>query len=197
MTAGHVPVYPPIPGPPTTGIIELVEKKTMKSIDPKGNRAVLFDRSSKQCLPIGSVLEVETWDNYPEKDTFQSFAGHMIAVRRRGIDTAFRLRTVISRVGVEQVFRLYAPNIKTIRVIHRGAVRGKRYKKAKLYWTREPGTRNTLGAVDNVVRKAKAVEAVVKAEREKLLAKKGKPAANSDGQEPKEPKTNPPQKKKK
>jgi large subunit ribosomal protein L19 len=174
-----------------------VEKKTMKSIDPKGNRALLFDRSSKQCLPIGSVLEVEAWDTFPKKDTFLSFAGHMIAVRRRGIDTAFRLRTVIARVGVEQVFRLYAPNIKTIRVIHRGAARGKRYKKAKLYFTREPGTRNTLGSVDHIVKKAKAVEASVKAERERLLAKKGKVAPKSAQPEAKPATQNASQKKKK
>lgn len=97
----------------------------------------------------------------------------MIAVRRRGIDTSFRLRTVISRVGVEQVFRLFSPNIKAIRVLHRGAVRGKPYKRAKLYFTREPGTRNTLGGVESVLRKARAAENEAKAERERLLAKKG------------------------
>jgi large subunit ribosomal protein L19 len=142
-------------------------------LDPKKSRRALFDKSSKLCLPIGSVLEVETWDDYPANTTFQSFSGHMIGVRRRGIDTAFRLRTVISRVGVEQVYRLFSPNIKAIRVLHRGAARGKRYKRAKLYFTRKPGTRNTLGGVENVLRKARAAEAEAKAERDTLLKKKG------------------------
>jgi large subunit ribosomal protein L19 len=145
----------------------------MDILDPKKSRRALFDKSSKLCLPIGSVLEVETWDDYPANTTFQSFSGHMIGVRRRGIDTAFRLRTVISRVGVEQVYRLFSPNIKAIRVLHRGAARGKRYKRAKLYFTRKPGTRNTLGGVENVLRKARAAEAEAKAERDTLLKKKG------------------------
>lgn len=97
----------------------------------------------------------------------------MIAVRRRGIDTSFRLRTVVGRVGVEQVFKLFAPNIKAIRVLHRGAVRGRRYRRAKLYFTREPGTRNTLGGVEGVVRSARRVEREAQEERERELKKKG------------------------
>jgi ribosomal protein L19 len=171
--SGHVPVYDPLPAPPTTGLRELLEKKNISLLDPNSSRRALFDKNSKSCLPIGSVVEIETWDDYPTKSTFQSFAGHMIAVRRRGIDTSFRLRTVISRLGVEQVFKLYSPNIKAIRILHRGAVRGKRYKRAKLFFTRTPGTRNTLGGVENVLRKARTAEREVKAERERLLAKKG------------------------
>ena len=75
---------------------------------------------------------------------------------------------------MEQLYRLFSPNIKAIRVLHRGAVRGRPYKKAKLYFTREVGTRNTLGGVESVVRKARAAEAQAKAERELMLAKKGK-----------------------
>ena len=165
-------MYPPLPSPPTTGVKELLEAKHINLLDPKSSRRALFDKSSETCLPIGSVLEIETWDDYPTKTTFQSFSGHMIAVRRRGIDTSFRLRTVVSRVGVEQVFKLFAPNIKAIRVLHRGAVRGKPYKRAKLFFTREPGTRNTVGGVEAVLKKARIAEAEAKAERERLLAKK-------------------------
>jgi ribosomal protein L19 len=172
LIAGHVPVYAPIPSPPTTGIIELLEKKNIDALDPHNKRRALFDKSSQTCLPIGSVLEVETWDDYPKNTTFTAFIGHMIAVRRRGIDTSFRLRTVISRLGVEQVFRVFSPNIKAIRVLHRGAVRGRPYKRAKLFFTREPGTRNTLGGVEGVLRKARAAEREAIAERERLLAKK-------------------------
>lgn len=179
---GHVPVYPPIPTPPTTGLREILEEKNMNLLDPNSSRRALFDKSSKTCLPIGSVVEVETWDDYPANTTFQSFSGHMIAVRRHGIDTSFRLRTVILRLGVEQVFRLFSPTIKALRVVHRGAVRGKEYKRAKLFFTRTPGTRNTLGGVENVLRKARIAEDEAKAEREELLAKKGitiEPAADA------------------
>lgn len=144
----------------------------MGILDPRHSRRSLFDKNSKSCLPIGSVLEVEKWNDYPNNTTFQSFAGHMIAVRRRGIDTSFRLRTVISRVGVEQVFKLFSPNIKAIRVVHRGALRGRRYRRAKLFFTREPGTRNTLGGVEGALKKARIAEAQAKAEEEALLEKK-------------------------
>jgi len=146
----------------------------MNSLDPDGSRRSLFEKSSKTCLPIGSVLEVEMWDDPPDNTSFQTFAGHMIAVRRRGIDTSFRLRSIVSRIGVEQVFKLFATNIKTIRIVHRGALRGRRYKRAKLFFTRKLGTRNTLGSVENVVKKAKQAEWEAKAEMERLLEKKGK-----------------------
>lgn len=137
----------------------------MDHLDPTKARRALFDKHSPTCLPIGSVLEVETWDNYPDKATFDSFSGHMIAVRRRGLDTSFRLRTVVSRLGIERVFKLFAPNIKAIKVIHRGALRGKPYRRAKLYYTREPSTKNTLGGVEGVVRLVKASEARAASER--------------------------------
>jgi len=86
---------------------------------------------------------------------------------------------------VEQLYRLFSPKIKAIRVLHRGALRGKPYKRAKLYFTREPATRNTLGGVENVVRKARAAEAQAKAEHELMLARKGKATPVSD------PKTRP------
>lgn len=81
---------------------------------------------------------------------------------------------------MEQLYRLFSPNIKAIRVLHRGAVRGRPYKKAKLYFTREVGTRNTLGGVESVVRKARQAEAQAKADRELMLAKKGKSIPVSD-----------------
>ena len=166
-------MFPPIKGPPTTGIIELLEQKNIEQLDPNSTRRALFNKQSPTCLPMGSVLEVETWDDFPTNTTFTGFAGHLIATHRRGIDTSFRLRTVVGRIGVEQVYKLFAPNIKAIRVLHRGAVRGKRYKKAKLYFTREPGTRNTLGGVEGVARLARQVEREAREERERELKKKG------------------------
>ena len=80
-----------------------------------------------------------------------------------------------------------------MRVLHRGAVRGKPYRRAKLYFTREPGTRNTLGGVEGVTRKARAVEREAKAERERLLAKK----AGAAGGEAETTKQTKPAKKKK
>jgi large subunit ribosomal protein L19 len=152
----------------------------MDLLDPQNHRRALFDKNSKSCLPPGSVIEVETWDDYPNNTTFQSFSGHMIAVRRRGIDTAFRLRTAIARVGVEQVYRLFSPNIKAIRVLHRGPVRGRRYRRAKLFFTRTPGTRNTLGGVEGVLRMARAAESEAKARRELFLKKKGTKAEDEE-----------------
>ena len=166
-------MFPPIAAPPTTGLIELVEQKHIEQLDPNSTRRALFNKHSPTCLPIGSVLEVETWDDFPTNTTFTAFSGHMIAIHRRGIDTSFRLRTVIGRIGVEQVFKLFAPNIKTLRVLHRGAVRGKKYRKAKLYFTREPGTRSTLGGVEGVARLAKQLEREAREEKERDLKKKG------------------------
>lgn len=55
----------------------------------------------------------------PARTTTSVFSGVLMGVRRRGIDTAFRLRNVIAKVGMEVDFKVLSPLIKEIRVVKR------------------------------------------------------------------------------
>lgn len=66
-----------------------------------------------------------------EKERIQAFEGVCIALRNRGLNSAFTLRKTSHGVGVERVFQTYSPLIEKIEIKRRGAVR-----RAKLYYMR-------------------------------------------------------------
>ena len=62
----------------------------------------------------------------------QAYEGVVIAIRNRGLNSAFIVRKISSGEGVERTFQTYSPAIATIEVKRRGDVR-----RAKLYYLRE------------------------------------------------------------
>ncbi|RRT66308.1 hypothetical protein GW17_00035762 [Ensete ventricosum] len=74
-------------------------------------------------------LKVEVPEN---KRRISSMKGIVIARRNAGPNTTFRLRRLVSGVGVESVFPLYSPNIKEIKVVDK-----KKVRRAKLYYLRD------------------------------------------------------------
>jgi large subunit ribosomal protein L19 len=66
-----------------------------------------------------------------ERTRVQNFEGVCIARANRGLGSSFTVRKISFGEGVERVFPLYSPNIETIEVVRRGAVR-----RAKLYYLR-------------------------------------------------------------
>ena len=123
-----------------------VEAKAIEALDPAGLRRQLFDRHNKNAVRPGAVLQVETYNNIKNTKSKSGtlFAGHLMAIRRRGINTTFRLRSEVMRIGVEQVFALYSPTIKAITLL--SASGGKKTRRAKLYYLRQ--SRHDRGAVD-------------------------------------------------
>lgn len=67
-----------------------------------------------------------------DKERVQAFEGVVIAVRNRGLHSAFTVRKISNGVGVERVFQTHSPLIAKIEVKRRGDVR-----QAKLYYLRE------------------------------------------------------------
>ena len=61
----------------------------------------------------------------------QAYEGVVIAKRNRGLNSSFIVRKISSGEAVERTFQLYSPQIATIEVKRRGAVR-----RAKLYYLR-------------------------------------------------------------
>ena len=76
----------------------------------------------------GDTLEVKVW----VVERLQAFEGVVIAIRNRGLHSAFTLRKISNGVGVERVFQTHSPVIDSIVVKRKGDVR-----KAKLYYLRE------------------------------------------------------------
>ena len=66
-----------------------------------------------------------------ERERIQAFEGVCIAVRNRGLNSAFTVRKISHGEGVERVFQTYSPIIADIEVKRRGKVR-----QAKLYYLR-------------------------------------------------------------
>ena len=80
----------------------------------------------------GDTLEVKVWVVEGSKKRLQAFEGVVIAIRNRGLHSAFTLRKISNGVGVERVFQTHSPVIDSIVVKGKGDVR-----KAKLYYLRE------------------------------------------------------------
>ena len=79
----------------------------------------------------GDTLRVGVKVVEGERTRVQNFEGVCIARANRGLGSSFTVRKISFGEGVERVFPLYSPNIETIEVVRRGAVR-----RAKLYYLR-------------------------------------------------------------
>ena len=66
-----------------------------------------------------------------ERTRVQAYEGVVIARSGGGINENFTVRKISYGEGVERVFPLYSPNIESIEVVRKGAVR-----RAKLYYLR-------------------------------------------------------------
>jgi len=66
------------------------------------------------------------------RERLQAFEGVVIAIKNRGLNSAFTVRKMSHGTGVERVFQTYSPLIDAIHVKRRGKVR-----RAKLYFLRD------------------------------------------------------------
>lgn len=81
---------------------------------------------------IGDTVKVMVRVVEGSKEREQAFQGIVIKQSGRSIAETFTVRKVSSGVGVERVFPIHSPNIKSIQVVRRGRVR-----RAKLYYLRK------------------------------------------------------------
>ena len=79
----------------------------------------------------GDTLRVGVKVVEGERTRIQNFEGVCIARANRGLGSSFTVRKISFGEGVERVFPLYSPNLESITVVRRGAVR-----RAKLYYLR-------------------------------------------------------------
>lgn len=80
----------------------------------------------------GDTVIVQVKVKEGTRERLQAFEGVVIAIRNRGINSAFTVRKISHGEGVERVFQTYSPIIDNIKVKRRGDVR-----RAKLYYLRD------------------------------------------------------------
>lgn len=66
------------------------------------------------------------------RERTQAFEGVVIAIRNRGLNSAFTVRKISHGEGVERVFQTHSPMIQKIELKRRGKVR-----RSKLYYLRD------------------------------------------------------------
>jgi large subunit ribosomal protein L19 len=79
----------------------------------------------------GDTLKVGVRVVEGERTRVQNYEGVCIARSNKGMGSSFTVRKMSFGEGVERVFPLYSPNIDSIEVVRKGAVR-----RAKLYYLR-------------------------------------------------------------
>ena len=99
-------------------LIEQIEKEQMRSDVPE--------------FRPGDTVRVQVRVVEGEKERLQAYEGVVIAMRNRGLHSAFTVRKISNGEGVERVFQTHSPLISCITVTRRGKVR-----RAKLYYLRE------------------------------------------------------------
>ncbi len=80
----------------------------------------------------GDTVVVQVKVKEGSRERLQAFEGAVIAIRNRGLNSAFTVRKISHGIGVERTFQTYSKAISGITVKRRGDVR-----RAKLYYLRE------------------------------------------------------------
>jgi len=91
---------------------------------------LMGDKVTPEFRP-GDTLKVGVRVVEGERTRIQNYEGVCIARSNRGMGSNFTVRKISFGEGVERVFPLYSPNVESITVIRKGAVR-----RAKLYYLR-------------------------------------------------------------
>lgn len=98
--------------------LDKIERKLMKTEVP--------------VFRIGDTVRVVVRVVEGEKEREQAFQGVVLQRRGSGVRETFTVRKISSGIGVERIFPLHSPNIKSIKVVRSGKVR-----RAKLYYLRD------------------------------------------------------------
>ncbi|WP_323814374.1 50S ribosomal protein L19 [Cellvibrio sp. NN19] len=80
----------------------------------------------------GDTVVVNVKVKEGDRERVQAYEGVVIAIRNRGLNSAFTVRKISHGVGVERTFQTHSPLIDSVVLKRRGDVR-----QAKLYYLRD------------------------------------------------------------
>ncbi|MBI5831116.1 MAG: 50S ribosomal protein L19 [Armatimonadetes bacterium] len=103
----------------------------IKRVEARNRAELSIDPAAIIPFNIGDTLRIEIEVTEGQRVRNQPFQGVVIRRNGGGHTETFTLRRVASGVGVERVFPLLSPKIKSMEVVRRGKVR-----RARLYYLR-------------------------------------------------------------
>src|ERR1700733_14974786 len=106
------------------------EMNVIQTIEAENIAKFLETKKIPEFRP-GDTLKVGVKVVEGERTRVQNYEGVCIARSNKGMGSSFTVRKISFGEGVERVFPLYSPNVESIEVVRRGAVR-----RAKLYYLR-------------------------------------------------------------
>ncbi|CAN4087503.1 unnamed protein product [Withania somnifera] len=110
--------------------LDKTAKHIMQILDKEAVEEVRRQKEIPDIKP-GYIIQLKL--EVPENKRRVSIVkGIVIARRNAGLNTTFRLRRLVAGVGVENLFHLYSPNLKEIKVLDK-----KKVRRAKLYYLRD------------------------------------------------------------
>src|SRR6267154_6899944 len=126
---------------------EKSQRSTGPILQPDFMSQALFDkieseqfRKEPANFNVGDSVRVHTKVVEGDKERIQVFAGVVIGMRGRGLNSSFTVRRISYGEGVERVFPLHSPRVERVEVEREGNVR-----RAKLTYLRKRlGKRATL-----------------------------------------------------
>lgn len=80
----------------------------------------------------GDTVVVNVKVKEGNRERVQAYEGVVVAIKSRGLNSAFTVRKISHGTGVERVFQTYSPAIDSISIKRRGKV-----ARAKLYYLRD------------------------------------------------------------
>ena len=99
---------------------------TIQRIEQKSTEKRDFD------FQVGDTVKIMVRVVEGNKQREQAFQGVVLQRRGAGARETFTVRKISSGIGVERIFPLHSPNIRSIKVMRKGKVR-----RAKLYYLRD------------------------------------------------------------
>ena len=103
----------------------------IQTLEAEERTRLSANRSIPEFQP-GDTLVVNVKVKEGERTRVQAYEGVCISRSGGGIQESFTVRKISYGEGVERVFPVYSPNVESIKVVRRGAVR-----RAKLYYLRD------------------------------------------------------------
>lgn len=83
-------------------------------------------------LEPGDTVRVQVKIREGDKERLQAFEGVLIARNNTGLSETITVRKISFSVGVERIFPIHSPSIRSIEIVRRAKVR-----RAKLYYLRK------------------------------------------------------------
>jgi len=90
-----------------------------------------FSKNELPDFKVGDLVRLGVSVQEAGKDRIQPFEGTIIALHKAELNTTITVRKILQGVGVERVFPIHAPCIKSLQILRRAKV-----SRAKLYFLR-------------------------------------------------------------